>query len=514
MRPITPSTTKRDRSGIAKLPLSSRLSVPSAPPQMLRRLEIENFRSIRHSAIDFSSSGLTVVVGANGSGKSNLIKSLEFISGIARSGLENALTARRGIEGIVPKAIAKKDVERSRLRLAYDLELPPLQNYPRSFPALRVKHKLEIEYHLSEFPTLIAEVIEFSHPLLVQLFLGSEPRGGDYNLDEVPQSWRESWIRITRTNSGEIRLEAEPLVDAGNVAAYLRWFNLGALEEHFKAGRASTLFQVLALILATPSPKLRPTSETADQEPPPSTIVSLLDRAGGSPMLVAPEVEATRTALASIRRYDLQLIELRKEQIPNLRSMLTREGRGMPSAVRKLKEGTAMTGAWERIVATMSVIAPHVIDANVRSMPTEREFLEFIESRLGRPVESWEASDGTLRALATLVALETHPPNGIILVEEPEQGLHPWAIRALLEHMREAVRSRGLQVILTTHSAQVLECIAPEELLVATRNVEMGTTFVGIKDILPQHQSAEMGDVGELWVSGLLGGVPSTMLDG
>ena len=106
----------------------------------------------------------------------------------------------------------------------------------------------------------------------------------------------------------------------------------------------------------------------------------------------------------------------------------------------------------------------------------------FSEVYGGRGIESWEASDGTLRAFAILLAIETHPEGSTIMIEEPEHGLHPWAVSDLISHMRETIKQRNIQVILATHSQQVLECLYPEELLLAERT-QTGTVFNKIKDI-------------------------------
>jgi predicted ATPase len=142
------------------------------------------------------------------------------------------------------------------------------------------------------------------------------------------------------------------------------------------------------------------------------------------------------------------------------------------------------------------------------SLRTGKEFVEFVESTASRGVESWESSDGTLRALAILLALETHRPHSTILIEEPEQNLHPWAVREIVEHIREVIQARRVQVIVTTHSQQVLERVYPEEVLVASRTEEGGTSFKTLEEILP-HSEIIMGEIAQLWMKGLLGGVPS-----
>ena len=138
--------------------------------------------------------------------------------------------------------------------------------------------------------------------------------------------------------------------------------------------------------------------------------------------------------------------------------------------------------------------------AEKSSLSSQRTWLRVLS-------KSWESSDGTLRALAILLALETHPVSSTLLIEEPEQNLHPWAIRSLMEHIREVISDRDLQVILATHSPQVLERLEPHELLVASRSAEEGTRFRTLQEILPNAKLA-MGDVAQLWVKGLLGGTP------
>ena len=179
----------------------------------------------------------------------------------------------------------------------------------------------------------------------------------------------------------------------------------------------------------------------------------------------------------------------------------------MPSVLRYVRSASNET-SWNRILRTLSVIAPHITSIRPNSLRTGKEFVEFEENTATRAVESWESSDGTLRALAILLALETHPHHSTILIEEPERNLHPWAVREIIEHIREVIEERNIQVIIATHSQQVLERVYPEEVLVATRTAQEGTKFQTLKEILP-HSDILMGEVAQLWVKGLLGGVPS-----
>jgi predicted ATPase len=222
----------------------------------------------------------------------------------------------------------------------------------------------------------------------------------------------------------------------------------------------------------------------------------------------APQFRIFRSLTGEVRAYDLLLSELRYEQPVSDSRQLSPVGLNMPSVVRHLGSSPQSEASWNRIMSTLGAIAPHVTSMHSRSLRTGKEFVEFVETTASRGVESWESSDGTLRALAILLALETHSEASTILIEEPEQNLHPWAIRAIIDHIREAIRERNVQVIITTHSPQVLERVHPHELLVASRTKEGGTRFGTLEEILP-HGEIVMGEVADLWVKGLLGGVPS-----
>ncbi|HEY4628118.1 MAG TPA: AAA family ATPase, partial [Flavobacterium sp.] len=95
-----------------------------------------------------------------------------------------------------------------------------------------------------------------------------------------------------------------------------------------------------------------------------------------------------------------------------------------------------------------------------------------------------------------------------VLIEEPEHGLHPWAVKELISHIRSVVDLKHLQVILTTHSQQVLENIEKSELLITERD-QNGTRYNTIDFIIPDADIS-MGEIGELWTRGLLRGVPTS----
>jgi predicted ATPase len=118
--------------------------------------------------------------------------------------------------------------------------------------------------------------------------------------------------------------------------------------------------------------------------------------------------------------------------------------------------------------------------------------------------DGYSLSDGTLRfiCLATLL-LQPTPPT-LILLDEPELGLHPFAIRILAE-MLEAAATRT-QVLLATQSVTLLNHFAPTQVLVA-ENAAGATTFTRLDEAKLAQWLAEFS-LGELWEKNVLGGTP------
>src|SRR5262249_47620745 len=83
-------------------------------------------------------------------------------------------------------------------------------------------------------------------------------------------------------------------------------------------------------------------------------------------------------------------------------------------------------------------------------------------------------SDGTLRWLA-LLAILLHPtPPPLVCIEEPELGLHPDLINTLAELLRDA--SQRMQLIVTTHSSQLVDAFTDNPEVVVVCEKEAGST--------------------------------------
>ena len=118
--------------------------------------------------------------------------------------------------------------------------------------------------------------------------------------------------------------------------------------------------------------------------------------------------------------------------------------------------------------------------------------------------DGYSLSDGTLRFICLATLLLQPTPPALILLDEPELGLHPYAIRILAEMLESA--SRRSQVLLATQSVTLLNQFAPADVLVA-ENEGGATTFKPLDEIALERWLVDFS-LGELWEKNVIGGRP------
>jgi predicted ATPase len=170
-----------------------------------------------------------------------------------------------------------------------------------------------------------------------------------------------------------------------------------------------------------------------------------------------------------------------------------------------LREDDEMT--YKLIVDTVKLVAPFFKDFKFR--PKERKDdevvqLEWTQEGSDYPFHSSQLSDGTLRFIALAAALLQPDPPATILIDEPELGLHPFALEMLGNLILQA--QERTQLIVSTQSAPMLNSFEPEQIVVVERH-EGETTFRRLeKDGLTSW--LQDYSLGELWQKNVYGGGP------
>ena len=100
----------------------------------------------------------------------------------------------------------------------------------------------------------------------------------------------------------------------------------------------------------------------------------------------------------------------------------------------------------------------------------------------------------------------------ILLVEEPENGLHPARIRDVVGVLRN-LSENGVQVIMATHSPLVVNELLPEEVTVVTRTPEYGTVLTPLRDTPNFELRSKAYALGELWLAYADGSCEAPLLE-
>lgn len=138
-----------------------------------------------------------------------------------------------------------------------------------------------------------------------------------------------------------------------------------------------------------------------------------------------------------------------------------------------------------------SLNVPEELRKSMTDMP---EVLQFFNLKmLGQPpADIRNFSDGTLMVVATLVLLLTPDPNRPqICIEEPENCLHPKALKTLIAYLKQ--KTTDFQILLTTHSPFLINQVSPEDVVVARVQEDGGTHFERIANIKELHRKLRKG---------------------
>lgn len=160
---------------------------------------------------------------------------------------------------------------------------------------------------------------------------------------------------------------------------------------------------------------------------------------------------------------------------------------------------------YQRIVDTMRLILPFFSDFELEPR-YESLLLQWREKDTDQVFSVSQASDGMLRvvSLVTLLLLPEKDLPDVLILDEPELGLHPFAINVVggLIH----ALSDTIQVIVATQSMPLIDCFEPADIVVVDRE-NRNTTFKRLSED-DLEEWLDNYSLSELWEKNVLGGRP------
>jgi hypothetical protein len=159
----------------------------------------------------------------------------------------------------------------------------------------------------------------------------------------------------------------------------------------------------------------------------------------------------------------------------------------------------------------------------VRSLPEQNiEALAFIETprqevmltlreTFGGKARDYDAtilSDGTLRVLAIAAAVLSAPPGSLVVIEEIDNGIHPSRAEEILRGIADIAKARRLSVLISSHNPALLDALPDEavpDVVFCYRDPQDGSSRLVRLETLPDYpELIAQGTLGHLLTSGLI----------
>ncbi|MDE0142266.1 MAG: AAA family ATPase [Caldilineaceae bacterium] len=413
---------------------------------MLTRLQVSGFKNLVDVDVRFGP--FTCIAGANGTGKSNLFDAIQFLGRLASDTFVDAAASIRADED-------------------------------KGSSVQSLFHRIGSEY---------ADSISFTAEMIVP----------DTGVDDLGQEAKATFTFLRYS------LELAYQVDGG--LPYSGSFELMQESlEHIKLGEASRhlRFQHSAKDWRNSVVKGRraaPFISTVEHE---GQRVVRLHQDGGSsgrpqsfsaknlPRTVLSTANALESPTALLARREMQswrLLQLEPSSLRKPDEFMTPPGMrpdgshlpatlySLANTVNQENSDSGDTWVYEQIALRLSDLIDDVYEVSI-DRDEKRQLLTLqVQDKNGTTYPARSLSDGTLRFLALAVLALDPTALGVMCLEEPENGIHPGRISAMLEllqdiavnvHRPVAADNPLRQVIVNTHSPGVVNLIPPDSLLIA-----------------------------------------------
>lgn len=179
--------------------------------------------------------------------------------------------------------------------------------------------------------------------------------------------------------------------------------------------------------------------------------------------------------------------------------------------LKMLKNDELYLPYYQRIVRHINQVMPQFGDFELDSLPENDKFVRLNWSDNKRPDHLFgpdQISDGSLRFMA-LTTLLLQPPAllpKVIVLDEPELGLHPAAVVELAGMIKRT--AKYAQIVIATQSTRLVDEFTPEQLVVVEREEASGASIFKKLHAPELEEWLQRYSLSELWEKNVLGGQP------
>ena len=394
----------------------------TGPHFQITRVWAKNFRSI--ADISFEMDALTALVGPNASGKSNLLDILRFIKDALRFDLEVAVSFRNGMDGVARHEAGDGDCE---------IEM--------GVAAIIRNRRAECGYNSVEYGFILTSM-----------------DNGRYKVSS-------EYGRILK---GDDSVVAEFRIEDGSLMA--PDFLLPKVSRQASLLDDDGDFDTddLALpILLRMSRRL---------------VARDIEESEHIASLIYDGLRELHRNLTGMRFYHIFPNTIREPQRLSNTLILEEDATNLASIIRELdRDGFGMR-SMARLRESLRLLIPGVSDIRVEPVGG------FLVVRLKHDAVGGDLwldlsmeSDGTVRLLGILAALYQRQRPSVIGIEEPELMVHPGALAVLADMLNEA--SRSSQVMVTTHSPDLIDFLTDYRAVESLRIVEMDSGATTVRQV-------------------------------
>lgn len=428
---------------------------------MITRLQVNGFKNLRNVDIHFGE--FTCVAGPNGSGKSNLFDAIQFLSLTSSKTLLEAALAIRG-EGSL-------SADPSHIFCSHDTSLPR-----------RIDFTVEMIVPQKALDDLNQEAVATFTFLVYELSIIERKNSEKAQPLEIVKeqltyhSWTDATKLLHFKNSPSWRSSLKQLKSGGVRKSFISTMENESgvvIQRHQDGGSSGKPYPALAKNL-------------------PRTVLSTANASESPTALCAKrEMEAWRFLA-------LESSSLRAPDNFNDESKINIHGRHMPATLNRLIENDSESRVTQRIAGRLTELVENVRGIRVDRDSVRQAFSLYVNDHSGNDIPARGLSDGTLRFLALAIIEEDPLVTGVICLEEPENGIHPKRLPAMIALLRDIAvdphepcgHDNPLrQIIINTHSPSVVSEVSDDSLiLVVDSNVKFEDrltqwpTFLGLPD--------------------------------